>query len=407
MATDRDKRRNQLYDFLDEAVTYFQKENKNLIPTRSQLLSAALELKKLKRRRLPISAQDVANYYLQGGPDEFVRFTRPRKIRPKYFQSLPTIKLGMWHIDYAEYQKNWAHLNNGKNGFILAVENFTNKLFVYPCKGGSNTLNWLKAIKLLVKKYPYINSFYSDPDPVATSPKFRRLIHNKYKIRWLYLRKNVKSFLAERYIGYVKNVLSLTIGINSQAKNEIEGKWVKYVEPLIEAYNKQIIPRTKFRRCDVNKDNFDKFLQQLTGLKHPDMKFYLSRAGPFKNPQWNRLLFKFDLGQKVFINPDANYHLIKGKRFNWKRSIKGSYDPKIFTISGRQLRASKMHANILVPMYSLAEFDRAFATDYPARNAAEQKVIDEKLARRQTAIQRKLNFYENDLIAVPMRQRKI
>lgn len=396
--TVRDKRRNVLYNFLDQAVEFFQQKNNGLAPSRRQLYDAALSLKKLVGKRLKIQYKDVTNYYLQGGPDAFVQFSTPRKIKPKYFQTLPVIKLGMWHIDYAEYRKSYANDNDGNNGFILAVENFTNKLFVYPCSGTSASV-WISAIKQLVNQFPTINSFYSDPDPVATSPKFIKLINEKYQIRWFYLRKNVKSFLAERYIGLVKQRLSMTLAINSLASNNIITRWIDYVKPLVKAYNNEVIPNTKFRRIDVNYKNFDTFLRQLTGVKNPEMENYFSYAGPFNNKKWNKLIFKFDLGQKVFIHPEANYHLIKGKRFNWKRSIKGNFDTKQFTISGRQLRRSRMKKNTLVPVYSLLEFDRLFSVPIPARNEAEQK----KHNLRKKTIKKRLNFYENELIAVPNR----
>lgn len=403
MLSQRDKLRDQVFTFLDEAVQYFQQQNNGIVPSRRQLLTTALELKKRKRlRRISITAKDVAHYYLQGGPDEFVRFTAPRRIRPKFFQTLPVMKLGMWHIDYADYQKNWADHNDGKSGFILAVENFTNKLFVHPC-AGTNTAVWLQAIKKLISKFPHINSFYSDPDPVATSPKFKKLIHTKYNIRWLYLRKTVKSFLAERYIGLIKQRLSLTMALNSVRNNRIMIRWIDLIDPIVNAYNNEIIPNTTFRRREITEKNFDKFLQQLTGEKQPDMNYYLSRAGPFKNEEWNKKIFKFNLGQKVFINPKANYHLIKGKRFVWKESIKGNFDTKKFTISGRQLRATKQKKNTLVPVYSLLEFDRLFAKDYPPRNAAEQKKQDQQLKQQKHEILKRINFYENELIAVPMR----
>lgn len=398
----RDVYRNKLYRFFDEAVTLFQNENKGLLPSRQQLLETALDLKKKRRiRTLKISAKEVAHYYLQGGPNEFVQYSTPKRVRPKYFQTISVIKLGMWHIDYADFHRAWSEENDGKTGFILAVENFTNKLFVDPCRG-THTAVWLSAIKKLLKKYPNISSFYSDPDPVATSPKFRKLIHDKYNIRWLFLRKNNKSFLAERYIGLVKLQISMSLA-SSFKKDGISRRWIDLVQPLVDRYNQLTIPHTTFRRCDVNQSNFDKFLQQFTGLKQPDMQFYLSHAGPFKNQHWNRLFFKFDLGQKVMINPDANYHLIKGKRFNWKKSIKGFYDTKIFTISGRQLRRTDMKKNTLVPVYALAEFDKLFALQYPPRNEAEQKKLDWKLQQRNQALAKRFNFYENELIAVPAR----
>ena len=69
-------------------------------------------------------------------------------------------------------QKKLAPFNNGIAGFILAVENFTNKLFVIPTKT-KNSSDWDKAVEQFINVTRNVSLIYSDRDAVATSEKFR------------------------------------------------------------------------------------------------------------------------------------------------------------------------------------------------------------------------------------------
>jgi hypothetical protein len=69
-----------------------------------------------------------------------------RADRVKHFQTVGVPRAGMYHIDYGEFHKDWSGSNKGFTGFLVAVENFTNRLFVEPCKG-KGTAEWLRAIQ--------------------------------------------------------------------------------------------------------------------------------------------------------------------------------------------------------------------------------------------------------------------
>ena len=108
------------------------------------------------------------------------QFSKVIKKNKKY-QTIGVLRPGVYFIDYAEYSKKLAPFNNGIAGFILAVENVTNKLFVIPTKT-KNSSDWDKAVEQFINVTRNVSLIYSDRDAVATSEKFRSQILAKYKI---------------------------------------------------------------------------------------------------------------------------------------------------------------------------------------------------------------------------------
>lgn len=268
--------------------------------------------------------------------------------RNKKYQTIGVLRPGVFFIDYAEYSKKIAHLNDGIAGFILAVENVTNKLFVIPSvsKGSED---WEKAVEKFVNVTRNVSIIYSDRDAVATSSEFRNKIFTKFGVRWYFLKKGSKSYLAERYIGFVKTKLSQALLFHKSQR------WIDYVEPLCKEYNKEKIENTSYSRASINKINFDHFLTQLFKTKNPDLLFNSFKAGPFANPTWNKLAFKFNLGEKVLLARRANWQETHEKLKTFDKISKiGGFGPTIFTISGRQLRNSKDRKHF-VQCYSLSE----------------------------------------------------
>ena len=273
-------------------------------------------------------------------------------------QSVGVAKAGVYFIDYGEFHKSWAGSNNGCTGFLVAVENLTNKLFVEPTKG-KDTRQWLNSIAKFVENTRDVQLVYSDRDAVATSPSFRQGLVSKYGIRWHFLKKGNKSFLAERYIAFVKKKLSQALlgnnddDANDKGKGKGKGKkrWIDYVPAICQTYNDQIVPGTKLKRSAIGKHNFDLFIERLFGEsaanRHSSFK-----AGPFETESWNRAVFKFQLGDRVRV-----LRTLDGKQAGGsfaKNSIEGAYSTRVFTVAGRQLRANRLRTR-LVPVYSLAE----------------------------------------------------
>ena len=273
-----------------------------------------------------------------------------RQDRVRHFQTIGVPRSGMYHIDYGEFHKEWAGSNSGFTGFLVAVENFSNKLFVLPCRG-KDTKEWLRGIQTFVEQVRDVEVVYSDRDAVATSPRFRDEIAKKYKIAWYFLKKGNKSYLAERYIGLVKTRLSQVL-LHRGGK-----KWIDLVEPLVKEYNREKIEGTLYTRQSITRANFLDFLGQLLKKSDPELSFHAFKVGPFVgHNDWNKKIFQFNLGDRVLVARSANWKFgeEKLKAFG-KVSMLGGFGNRLFTISGRQLRATKK-GDRYVAVYSLAEF---------------------------------------------------
>lgn len=264
------------------------------------------------------------------------------------YQSQSVLRPGVFHIDFGEFHKKWAASNGGCTGFLVAVENFTNRLFVSPCKD-KGTAEWYKAVSQFVELSLNVRTIYSDRDSVATSSAFRERLERDYGLKWYFLKKGHKAFLAERYIGFVKTKLSQAL-LHKGGKN-----WTQFVAPLVSEYNAEKIAGTSYRRRSLNSRNFDHFLAQLLKTDQPELLFNGFKAGPFESAEWNRKIFKFDLGQKVLLARRANWKEAEQKLTAFtKVSAVGGFGPTVYTVSGRQLRSTK-HFKAFVPCYSLAE----------------------------------------------------
>jgi len=269
-----------------------------------------------------------------------------RVARPKAYQTIGVLRPGVYFMDYAEYQKSWGWHNKGCTGFLLAVENVTNRLFVHPCKT-KETASWEEAIEKFIELTRNVTTIFSDRDTVVTSRNFRARVMDKYNVNWYFLKKGSKAYLAERYIGFVKTKLSQAL----ESREEETKNWIQFVDALVREYNTQKIEGTSYSRQAVDGSNFQHFLQQRFKMSDPETLFSGFKIGPFVNPQWNLAVFKFALGQKVLLARKANWR--EQSRGFSKYSTEGGFGSQEYTVSGRQLRQTA--AKKFVAVYALAE----------------------------------------------------
>jgi hypothetical protein len=329
---------------LDPAMEKLEKYFKQKRDKDGVVLTAGQLLQFSKLKKLGISKQKI--YAFLQRQSAVGHFLHARKT--KEYQSMSVIRPGVYHIDFAEFRKEWAGSNKGCTGFLVAVENFTNKLFALPCRG-KGTEQWLNAISEFVEKTRDIRTIFSDRDTVATSLNFRDRLREKYGFAWYFLKKGHKAFLAERYIGFLKTKLSQILEYKKQKR------WIEFLAAICSEYNQTKIEGTSYRRQAVNRKNFSHFLSQLLKDSEPELRFNSFKAGPFQNSEWNRRIFKYSLGDRVLLARRATWddQSEKQKVFT-KTSLEGGFGKRVFTVSGRQLRASKMHKSY-VQVYSLAE----------------------------------------------------
>jgi hypothetical protein len=298
------------------------------------------------RKRLK---QDVYRFLREEAVQEGPSFAR--RDRVKHYQGTLAFKPGVYFVDYGEFHKKWRRCNGGATGFLVAVENLTNRLFVLPTRG-KDTRQWMESLAKFIEGTRQVYVVYSDRDSVA-SKKFRQRVYEKYAVRWYFLKKGHKSYLAERYVGFVKTKLSQVL--ESDPKLAAGKRWVHLVDPLVKEYNSQTVPGTGYRRQAVCKENYSDFLSQLFGGdKDYDLRISGRIVGPFQNSRWNKAVFRFELGDRVRVSRKADWTDPDNRSSFKKASVVGSFGSRVYTVSARQLRTTK-DGSRFVPVYKLKE----------------------------------------------------
>ena len=316
-----------------EALARLRTEYKNAYEKRKYPPSLRQTIELAQEKKLGLTKAQVSRAYKGFG--QTAKYSEFR--RPKRFQTLGDLRYGDWFIDYAEFHKDWAGSNGGCKGFLVAVENLTNRLFIKPTRAKA-AKDWHEAIENFLDVHGGVRIIRSDRDSVATSPAFREAVETKFGIRWMFLVKGSKSYLAERYIRLAKETLSKALLLGGTKK------WVQFVDPIVAAYNGEKIEGTSYSRNRVTQSNFLHFAGQLLRVKDPELSFNQCRVGPFKQESINNRIFKFKVGDRVLLAVDADW---KKKRSGfYKRSVGGSFAAssdtgKRFTVSGRQLKIVK------------------------------------------------------------------
>jgi len=310
------------------------------------------------RRKLPVPPLDVLYKFVRESREGADSFAAGKK-KPSHVQTVGVPRAGVYFIDYGEFDKKHAMQNKGCTGFLVAVENITNKLFLMATRG-KDTDQWLEAIAKFLEATRNVKTVYSDRDSVAQSLRFRDRLAKKYNIRWHFLVKNHKSFLAERYIRFAKEQLGKALA----AARPPTYNWVQFLQPIQEAHNDMKVPGTNMRRGAIDNSNFDELVAQIFKVRDPTLERYATfKAGPFKVEAWNRAIFKYRVGDKVVVLRSAAWKTSalnaaeRGRATTAfsKTSAEGSFTRQSFTVAGRQLRAVRSYQR-MVPAYSLREF---------------------------------------------------
>jgi hypothetical protein len=216
------------------------------------------------------------------------------------------------------------------------------------CKDKTGS-SWEEALKnMLETQYDNVHLILSDRDCVA-SKQFAKMIYEKYRVRWGYLKNRSKAYLAERRLSYVKTKLTELM----QANNS--NNWIQYLPTICLDYNSQIIKGTKLRRMDITSTNYLTYVNQLYRQSDASMYFNSFSMGKF-SPEMARRVFRYSVGQRVYLSRAANWQ--QKKSIFSKPSVVGSFGPEIFTVKERSLK----HDNrwLLAATYKLSEIGGHF-----------------------------------------------
>ena len=156
-----------------------------------------------------------------------------------------------------------------------------------------------------------------------------------------------------RYIRHLKNRLSLSlaVGVNKRV-------WFKTVlDSIINKHNNQLIPGTRYKRHQLDNNNFYDFLKQKTGLKHPELSFNSTSINVSSSHKlWRKTAFNnLNIGDTVLLRRSCNW---KAKKTFLKSTTLGSYTKDLFTI--KALRLKPNNRSFLVPTVELNEITGLF-----------------------------------------------
>lgn len=276
--------------------------------------------------------------------------------KPQAWMGASIWKPGVIQVDVAYFMKRHLVQNQQRKYFFCAVDCLSGKLGVVAMVT-KNRSDWQRALLfLLTSGQMEISHVLSDRDGAVTSKAFRKQLRDRYGIGWSFLYSRSHAFRSERMISYCKSKLAMALGFNEKG----DFCWTRHVESVVSHYNSQLIDGTNIVRNSVNKQNYGSLLEQLRGSNDPWMLHNISTSRNF-SPWLKARLWKFREGQKVLLARQADYEA-KGQQTKqggsfFKRSVEGSWAPKVRTITQLWLKDSKF---FVTPTYSLQGLNGKF-----------------------------------------------
>ena len=272
--------------------------------------------------------------------------------KPPAFASDSFHHFGAVSIDYAQ-MSGLAGANYKRKGFIVGCEVTTQRLAACAVTGKA-TRHWEKALsQFLTQDYPHAYAFLSDRESALTSRRFQQRMKERFGVQFFFLRGRHKSFHSERAIRTVKTALGVAMKANNTKK------WSDYLATVVQDYNAKKVPGTTFRRSEVNRDNFQSFLAQLTKTNDPASLWNVTTLDDDSlSPRARQVIWKYQKGDLCYLSIKADYTLktkaeLKVKTFP-KFSLTGPYW-KVYKVLDRKLKASGKY--LLTPCYVLADVE--------------------------------------------------
>lgn len=256
----------------------------------------------------------------------------------KKFQTITHPKLGLLAIDFAYYKKDWYRFNNGYVGFLMIVSATPDKRWAIPMKN-RETKSFEVALEEICTEniFPAVNVILSDRETTIFSSNFQNRMFDKYKVKFQFLHRYNKSWIAENAIRHTKKTLSIALRSNSTKR------WVDLLQTCINNHNRRQINGTSFSPNQIDDSNFETYVNELK--KKKDYTLYLNTnsidSRSFVNIDWLNQIFKFQVNDKVLVARKAF-----GRKAFDKSSVEGTYNPEPYTIIRAKLRGTRTNSYV-------------------------------------------------------------
>lgn len=308
-------------------------------------------VKKLKSGSI-LTNKDLKNYVKQRKLSVSFKYIRELRdnilptllyktpINIKVFQTITIDRLGLLSMDFAHFHPEWAGFNSGYKGFLMVNSVIAQKQMAIPMKT-RKVEEFENALEEICQgdMFPVVSVILSDRETSITSPAFREKMFEKHGVRFQFITRYNKAWSSESAINHTKRKLSIVLRLN-QGK-----KWINLLPEIINSHNRKVIEGTTFSPNKITKDNFFEFINELHDSKDVTMHFSTTSidSRSFKQKNWVKKLFKFQLGQRVL----ASKYSLQGRKAFGKSSVQGTYSDTPFLIKRAKLRETK--DNTLVP----------------------------------------------------------
>ena len=291
-----------------------------------------------KQRKLNVSRKYIATIRDKVIPT--LLFKRPVSI--KNYQTVTIPKLGLLSMDFAYYpdiKSNWKRFNGGHIGFLMINSVIAKKQLAVPMKSRTSK-EFEKVLEKVCRGnyFPAIETILSDRETAITSPKFRKLMFEKYGIKFNFITRYNKAWSSEAAIHVTKDRLSQALVNNGK-------KWLALLEEVINTHNRTVIEGTTFTPNQINFKNFYDYLKELHDFKDVTMSFNTNSidSRSIIQDNWIKKIFKFNHDDRVF----ASNYALEGRKVFGKQSVRGTFSKTPFVIKRIKLRHTTQ--NKLVP----------------------------------------------------------
>ena len=124
-----------------------------------------------------------------------------------------------------------------------------------------------------ISPFESVHTLWTDRESTFTSPRFRKLILERFGVRFQFLHYRHKSFFAERAIRTLKERLFAVMKLKKTKR--WHGDLLKNT---VAKYNRGKSHGTSFRRVDISSRNWGSFLKEYLDVPHPDHAL-IARSG--------------------------------------------------------------------------------------------------------------------------------
>ena len=226
---------------------------------------------------------------------------------------------------------------------IIAIDALSQKMALEKCVD-KTAASWHEALKnLLEKSVDKCSLILSDRD-VVVSKQFAKEIFELYRIKWGFLTRRSKAFLAERRFSLIRTQLTELMEANRT------DNWTQYLETICLNYNDEYIKHTKFKRSQISDENYLDYLGALYKTSDASLFFNSYSMGKF-SADMSKRLFRYSLGQRVRLARKVDID-VKKSIFD-KPSMVGHFSEEEYTVKERTLKHDSKY--MISPCYRLRE----------------------------------------------------